>query len=66
MTFQRWTRIDPDDPTTWPPLREMVLLYAEWGHLRWWHAFWAEGNREHVMKNSDYSHWREEMTVDSP
>ena len=69
VTFHNWTRIDRDDPATWPPLREMVMLYAQSSDgagIRWWHAFWADGNREQVMKNIDYTHWREEMTVDSP
>lgn len=64
--FQRWTRIDRNDATTWPPLKEPILFIVQATGTRWWHTFFDEANLEHVMLNSDYDYWREEMTVDSP
>lgn len=66
MPFKRWTPIDPDRPETMPPLRENVLLFCSFSSERRWHFFTSEGQRVAVMKRFLFTHWREEMTTDSP
>jgi len=64
--YQRWTCIDLADPATLPPLREAVLLYLRGPGFRDWRTFHSENERGDVLQKYGYTHWREEMTVDSP
>lgn len=61
MAFKHWSGMA--DP---PPVGEWVLLYRELDGYRQWWRFRDEAQRDEVIEAIDFTHWREEMTVDFP
>jgi len=64
--YQRWTAIDGANPDTWPPLHEHVLMFRRDPEMREWYKFHDDTYRQHMLVKFGFTHWREEMTCDSP